>query len=173
VRCGSSGTYWPPDKQWLSVTIDGMDIVEASEDLTAALGEDLDSLCSLLPVRWGPCDVIVRQVALVDGRPVGQVTVLKDSLSAEVRGLLAANGIDEGSIAECADLVVRSSFRKQGVGRDLLQSVTAAARERGVRLVAVVTTSSPDARRTFLGNGWAELELPHGDSVMLGPVLPG
>lgn len=147
-----------------------MRIVEASEDLTASLGEEFDSLCSLLPVRWGPLDVLMRQVAFSEGKPVGQVTVLKSDLSAEMRTMLEEQGVERSGIAECADLVVRSSFRNRGVGKDLLDSIARAANGEGMRLVARVTSDLSEARRTFLSAGWTEMELPCGGFMMLGPA---
>lgn len=165
-------TRWDrhPDSRGNRVTVPPMRIVEASEDLTAHLGEELDSLCSLLPVRWGPLDVLLRQVALAEGRPVGQVTVLRNELGTEMRALLTENGVGCGNVSECADLVVRSSFRNRGVGKELLDSIVRAAGSEGMRLFAVVTSDVSEARRTFLSAGWTEFDLPHGGSLMLGPV---
>jgi GNAT superfamily N-acetyltransferase len=158
-----------PDNQAASITVEGMHIVEASEDMTAVLGEDLDSLCSLLPVRWGPFDVLVRHIAIDDERPVGQVTVLKNSLSPETRALLTKHGIEHESLAECADLVVRASYRNRGVGRELLESVIRSAHSKGIRLVAFVTGDNTEARSTFLARGWVEWDIPYNGSVLLGP----
>lgn len=146
-----------------------MQIIRASEDLTASLGEELDSLCSLLPVRWGPLDVLLRQVAFAEGKPVGQVTVLKSDLSEEARIMLEEQGVERGNVAECADLVVRSSFRNRGVGKELVASITRTAGEEGMRLVALVGNDLSEARRAFLAAGWTEMELPREGFMLLGP----
>lgn len=146
-----------------------MHIIEASEDTTALLGEDLDSLCGLLPVRWGTFEVFLRQVAIDDERPVGQVTVLSNSLSHAMRALLTQHRIEYESLAECADLVVRPQHRNRGVGRELLESVTRSAHSKGIRLVAFVTSDNSEALTAFLSSGWAALDLPYDGAVLLGP----
>lgn len=158
-----------PDRHLEGVTVAAMNIVTASEDLTALLGEGLDSLCSLLPVRWGPLEVAMRQVALVEGRPVGQVTVLRGGPSESIRGVLAEHEVDLANVAECTDLVVRSSFRNRGVGSELLASITRAADADGTRLVALVAADAHDARKTFLSGGWTEIGSSADGIVMLGP----
>lgn len=149
-----------------------MHVIEAPEDITGGLGEDLDSLCSLLPVRWGDAEIALRQVAFSDDTAVGQVTVLKGALRPELADLLEQHGVARETAAECADLVVRKTFRNRGVGKILLESITTLGHEKGLRLVAVVDAQGTSAHRTFLAAGWQEIGIPSGGRLMIGPALP-
>jgi GNAT superfamily N-acetyltransferase len=72
--------------------------------------------------------------------------------------------------AEVQRLVVRSDRRGQGVGRALMEAVVEAGRERGLKLLWLMTHAGTDADRVYERLGWSRVgvipdyaELPNGE----------
>jgi len=91
--------------------------------------------------------------ASLPGHPAVHFTVARDG-DGPVTGFAVAWFVsDEG---ELANLAVRKAARRRGVGRALLDSVLAAATERGVRTLFLEVRESNHAARKLYGSRYFE-----------------
>jgi GNAT superfamily N-acetyltransferase len=102
-------------------------------------------------------DAIAAWVALVDGEVVGHVALLPDSSDASMDLAMTATGRPVERLGFVSRLFVSPDARRNGVGRTLLGTAEAFARDLGLRPVLDVVTRFQNAIDLYESSGWTRV----------------
>jgi GNAT superfamily N-acetyltransferase len=104
-------------------------------------------------------DAIAAWVALVDDEIVGHAALLPDSSDASMDLAMTATGRPVERLGFVSRLFVSPDARRNGVGRTLLGTADAFARELGLRPVLDVVTRFQNAIDLYESSGWTRAGL--------------